>query len=159
MDADGCWRMGDGCWRMGDGCLDTTDLLCGETRCALRQRKMRGSGKTRALWWQGTMEAAFGRPHFVTPLFLPTTKVLSCHNQTSCAAAAHISSRQTTDPYPHACAPRPPPKMCGQRSPCPHACVPPPPPKIYNQRFLNKTWLRRGRNVCPHAAVEAPCGI
>ena len=86
MHADGCWRMGDGCW-------DTTDLSCGETRGALRQRKMPGCGKTRPLWWQGTREAAFGRLHtegaaafggrppFVAPLFLASTEVLPCRNR------------------------------------------------------------------------------
>ena len=92
----------------GRTCEDT-GLSCGEKRCALRQRKMSGCGKTRPLWWQGTREpqrgaaAEGGRP----PLWRrpKAASLVSCHNrglvlsqQTSCLATAHIFSCRTRYP-------------------------------------------------------------
>ena len=113
---------------------DKTSVVARNKGGGLRPPPQRGGGRLRR------------PPPFVVPLFLATTEVLSCHNQTSCVAAAHISSRHTRDPYPHTCAPRPRPKMCGQRpriltrapsparaqnvrseTPYPHTCAPPAP--------------------------------
>ena len=116
MDAGG-WVMDAGTRPISR--VGRREVRCGNTRCLLRQGKTSVVARHKGGGLRPPPQRGGGRLRRPPPL---CGSLVSCHHrglalpqQTSCVATAHLSSPHTRDPYPHACAPPPAPKMCGQR--------------------------------------------